>query len=133
MVFTCRWALVKDREIAKKMTKFIELNTIGVSKDSQHRAAKVLKTVSDSCEEENSQGGQESFFRYSYKMMEERWKLLRVAVDSGDLFSLPEFSSGFCNFLNQESKTQPGKQTKGLTNECSKSIDGQYMNSYHLF
>lgn len=114
MVFTCRWALVKDREIAKKMTKFIELNTIGVSKDSQLRAAKVLKTVSDSCEEETSQGGEESFFKYSYRMMEQRWKLLRAAIDSGDLFSLPDFSSGFCNFLNQESETQPGKQTRVL-------------------
>jgi L-tryptophan--pyruvate aminotransferase len=109
MVFTCRWALVKDPEVAKKMTKFIELNTIGVSKDSQLRAAKVLKTVSDSCEEEKSKDGEESFFKYSYRMMEQRWKLLREAVDSGDLFSLPKFSSGFCNFLNQESETLPGK------------------------
>jgi L-tryptophan---pyruvate aminotransferase len=109
MVFTCRWALVKDPEVAKKMTKFIELNTIGVSKDSQLRAAKVLKAVSDSCEED-SQGGEESFFKYSYKALEQRWKLLRAAVDSGELFSLPEFSSAFCTFLNQESETQPGKQ-----------------------
>lgn len=110
MVFTCRWALVKDPEVAKKMTKFIELNTIGVSKDSQLRAAKVLKAVSDSCEEEDSQGGEESFFKYSYKALEQRWKLLRAAVDSGGLFSLPKFSSAFCNFLNQESEIQPGKQ-----------------------
>ncbi|CAI8583374.1 unnamed protein product [Vicia faba] len=39
------WALVKDLEVAKKMTKFIELNTIGISKDSQLRASKVIKIV----------------------------------------------------------------------------------------
>ncbi|KAL5064599.1 hypothetical protein RYX36_026336 [Vicia faba] len=121
------WALVKDGEVAKKMTKFIELNTIGVSKDSQLRAAKVLKTVSDSCEEENSQGGEESFFKYSYKMMEQRWKLLRAAVDSGDLFSLSEFSSGFCNFLNQESETQPAfawLKCEGDIEDCESFLRG---------
>uniref|UniRef100_J3M4C3 Alliinase C-terminal domain-containing protein n=1 Tax=Oryza brachyantha TaxID=4533 RepID=J3M4C3_ORYBR len=40
------WALVKDRAVAQRMSKFIELNTIGVSKDSQLRAAKILKTIS---------------------------------------------------------------------------------------
>lgn len=84
------------------MTKFIELNTIGVSKDSQLRAAKVLKTISDSSQDE------ESFFKYSYKIMEQRWKLLRAVVESGDLFSLPKFTSAFCTFFNQELEPQPG-------------------------
>ncbi|KAK2409185.1 L-tryptophan--pyruvate aminotransferase [Trifolium repens] len=121
------WALVKDPEVAKKMTKFIELNTIGVSKDSQLRAAKVLKTVSDSCEEEKSKDGEESFFKYSYRMMEQRWKLLREAVDSGDLFSLPKFSSGFCNFLNQESETLPAfawLKCEGDIEDCESFLRG---------
>ncbi|KAJ1377430.1 Pyridoxal phosphate-dependent transferase, major domain [Sesbania bispinosa] len=100
------WALVKDQEVAKKMTKFIELSTIGVSKDSQLRAAKVLKTVSDSCEQENFHDG-ESFFKYSYKIMEQRWKLLRAAVEGGGLFSLPKFSPSFCTFFGQETESQP--------------------------
>ncbi|RHN63478.1 putative transaminase [Medicago truncatula] len=121
------WALVKDPEVAKKMTKFIELNTIGVSKDSQLRAAKVLKAVSDSCEEEYSQGGEESFFKYSYKALEQRWKLLRVAVDSGGLFSLPKFSSAFCTFLNQESEIQPAfawLKCEGDIEDCGSFLRG---------
>lgn len=102
-----RWALVKDKEVAKKMTKFIELNTIGVSKDSQLRAAKVLRAVSDSCEEENSQEG-ESFFKFSHNLMANRWKQLREVVDSSQLFSLPQFSPAFCNFFNQVVEPQPG-------------------------
>jgi hypothetical protein len=43
-----RWALVKDLEVAQKMTKFIELNTIGVSKDSQLCAAKMLSVMDTS-------------------------------------------------------------------------------------
>jgi len=99
---------VKDKEVAKKMTKFIELNTIGVSKDSQLRAAKVLKAVSESCEQENHQNG-ESFFKYSYNLMAQRWKQLREVVDAGDMFTLPQFSPAFCTFFGKETEPQPGK------------------------
>ena len=110
MHILCRWAIVKDKEVAKKMTKFIEISTIGVSKDSQLRAAKVLKAVSDSCEQENSQDG-ESFFTHSYNIMAQRWKQLRAVVEAGDLFTLPQFSPAFCTFFGQETEPQPGKLT----------------------
>ncbi|KAG8044080.1 hypothetical protein GUJ93_ZPchr0452g16391 [Zizania palustris] len=73
------WALVKDREVAKKMTKFVELNTIGVSKDSQLRAAKMV----------------------------ERWSMLRAAAAASGVFSLPEETSGFCNFTKETAATNP--------------------------
>ncbi|KAF7806049.1 Tryptophan aminotransferase-related protein 2 [Senna tora] len=88
------WALVKDREVAKKMTKFIELNTIGVSKDSQLRAAKIMRVVSDSCEQREG----ESFFEFNYKVLVQRWKQLRAVVERSGLFSLPTFSPAFCTF-----------------------------------
>ncbi|XP_076947580.1 tryptophan aminotransferase-related protein 2-like [Bidens hawaiensis] len=91
------WALVKDREIARKMTTFIEINTIGVSKDSQIRAAKILQTISDSCDHAN-QTHAETFFDYSYKLMAQRWKELREAVNKTELFSLPDFPSERCSF-----------------------------------
>ncbi|XP_071711995.1 tryptophan aminotransferase-related protein 2-like [Rutidosis leptorrhynchoides] len=91
------WALVKDRAIAKKMTTFIEINTIGVSKESQIRAAKILQAVSDSCEQANEKEA-ESFFNYSYRIMEERWKKIREAVNKTHLFSLPNFTQETCSF-----------------------------------
>ena len=103
-----RWALVKDKEVAKKMTKFIELNTIGVSKDSQLRAAKVLRAVSDSIEQEGSYEEGESFFKYSYNLMSQRWKQLREAVERSGMFSLPSFSAAFCTFFSQVLEPQPG-------------------------
>jgi len=98
---------VKDKEVAKKMTKFIELNTIGVSKDSQLRAAKVLRAVSDSWEQGNSQEG-ESFFKFSHKLMANRWKQLRLVVEHSELFSLPKFSPSFCTFFKEVLEPQPG-------------------------
>ncbi|KAJ7956201.1 Tryptophan aminotransferase-like protein [Quillaja saponaria] len=101
------WALVKDQEVAKKMTKFIELNTIGVSKDSQLRAANVLKAVSDSCGREGSFEEGESFFNFGHNVLAERWKQLRAAVQQSGMFSLPNFSPAFCTFFSQVLEAQP--------------------------
>ncbi|KAK0586723.1 hypothetical protein LWI29_011381 [Acer saccharum] len=101
------WAIVKDKEVAKKMAKYIELNTFGVSRDSQLRAAKVLKVVSKSCTEPSSSSEDESFFEFSHHQLATRWKLLRLAVQKSGQFSLPEFSPQNCTFLGREFKPQP--------------------------
>ncbi|XP_057516032.1 tryptophan aminotransferase-related protein 2 [Amaranthus tricolor] len=98
------WALVKDEEVAKRMTKFIELNSIGVSKDSQLRAAKILQAVSDSCEHNSDTG---NFFEISYNHIARRWKQLRKAVEETGMFSTPEFPTAFCKYTNQTFSTQP--------------------------
>ncbi|WOG89189.1 hypothetical protein DCAR_0208425 [Daucus carota subsp. sativus] len=101
------WALVKDPEIAKKMTRYIEISTIGVSKDSQLRAAKILQTLSDQYNTTNNAEGKERFFDYSYNVMLKRWKELRAAVDNNEKFSLPKFSPDNCTFRGQSFEPQP--------------------------
>ncbi|KAL1810350.1 hypothetical protein ACET3Z_027340 [Daucus carota] len=101
------WALVKDPEIAKKMTKFIEINTIGVSKDSQLRAARILQAVSDDYDSSGNAKKNEQFFEYSYKVMVKRWNELRAAVDKSQIFSLPKFPPGTCTFSGQTFEPQP--------------------------
>lgn len=98
------WALVKDEEVAKRMTKFIELSSIGVSKDSQLRAAKILQAVSDSCEHAGDSG---NFFEISYHHIAHRWKQLREAVKESGIFSTPEFPPAFCNYTSRTFSTQP--------------------------
>ncbi|KAL5220624.1 hypothetical protein ABZP36_025337 [Zizania latifolia] len=105
------WALVKDRAIAEKMTKFVELNTIGVSKDSQLRAAKVLAAVSDGYERSEAEArvGARAprLFDFGRRKMVERWSMLRAAAAASGIFSLPEETSGFCNFTNETAATNP--------------------------
>ncbi|KAI3940168.1 hypothetical protein MKW92_019665 [Papaver armeniacum] len=98
------WALVKDIDIAQKMTEFIELNTIGVSRDSQLRAAKILAAVSDSC---TDSAISENFFEFSRRLMTQRWKQLRDAVRTSGLFSLPEYTSDFCNYYGKYLELYP--------------------------
>ncbi|CAO2204718.1 unnamed protein product [Urochloa humidicola] len=100
------WALVKDRDVAKKMTKFIELNTIGVSKDSQLRAAKVLRAVSDAYEVPGARQ-EHRLFDYGRRKMVERWSMLREAAGASGIFSLPDETSGYCNFAKETASTNP--------------------------
>ncbi|CAN6922142.1 unnamed protein product [Brassica oleracea] len=115
------WALVKDKETAKKMTEYIELNTIGVSKVSQLRVAKVLKAVSDSCGNETAK----SFFEHSYDAMFERWKLLKQASKTSKGFTVPDFTSQRCNFLGKAFEPQPAfawlKCEEGIV-DCEKFL-----------
>ncbi|KAH9624562.1 hypothetical protein KSS87_000716 [Heliosperma pusillum] len=101
------WALVKDDEVAKKMTKFIELSSIGVSKDSQLRAAKILQAVSNSCDNTGDFRNRENFFENSHHLIEDRWKQLKAAVNQSRMFSTPEFPPAFCKYTNRTFKTQP--------------------------
>ncbi|CAN1845767.1 Tryptophan aminotransferase-related protein 2 [Linum perenne] len=64
------WALVKDAEVARKMTKFIELSSLGVSKDSQLRATKIMEVVSDA--EEAGRVDDLSLFEFGLKNMKRR-------------------------------------------------------------
>nr|BAJ91897.1 predicted protein [Hordeum vulgare subsp. vulgare] len=101
------WALVKDREVARRMTKFVELNTIGVSKDSQLRAAKVLRAVSDGYAAAAGGATRHRLFDFGRRKMVERWRMLRQAAAASGIFSLPEETSGRCNFANETAANNP--------------------------
>ncbi|KAL3342838.1 hypothetical protein AABB24_026731 [Solanum stoloniferum] len=101
------WALVKDEPIAKKMVKFIEISSIGVSKDSQVRAAKIMDVISDSYEDSKTSSESKRFFDYAREEMAKRWSQLREVVNNGQAFSLPTLPVGECNFSHQTFATQP--------------------------
>ncbi|WOL02958.1 hypothetical protein Cni_G11677 [Canna indica] len=101
------WALVKDEAVAKKMTKFIELNTIGVSKDSQLRAAKILKAVSDGYEIPNPHK-EHKLFDFGRQILSRRWYELREAVKDSGIFTLPDSQLAPCKFSGKMTENFPG-------------------------
>lgn len=94
------WAIVRDRDVARRMIKFIEISTIGVSKDSQLRATKILKAVSDRYEFEATEGSTK-LFHFGRTAMGDRWRRLQEAVAASNVFSLPVFQPGYCNFMKE--------------------------------
>ncbi|XP_020270596.1 tryptophan aminotransferase-related protein 2-like [Asparagus officinalis] len=122
------WAVVKDQNVAKKMTKFIELNTIGVSKDSQLRAAKILKVISDGYELPNTESPMIRLFDYGRDCLGKRWKRLREAVKATGLFSLPEYPTETCKFTGENFAPYPGfawmKCEKEEIEDCESFLKG---------
>lgn len=102
-----RWAIVRDENVARKMVKFIEVNTIGVSKESQQRAASVMEMISLSCQKRKP-CDLENFFEYTHRIMAERWKRLRDTVKNSQLFHIPKFPSHYCKFSREVTGTYPG-------------------------
>ncbi|XP_022734192.1 L-tryptophan--pyruvate aminotransferase 1-like isoform X2 [Durio zibethinus] len=114
------WVIVKDKEIATKMVKFIELNSIGVSKESQLRAAKILGVISDDCLN-SGPNKEENFFEYGQHLMSERWEKLREVVKRNGVFSLPKYSPDYCNFSGEYTDHNPAyawlKSKEGLNSD----------------
>lgn len=107
------WALVRNAEAARRMTKYIELSTIGVSKDSQFRASEILKAIRTSYShtsqklEGHENAVQTGLFDFGYQQMSLRWEQIRTAVGNKECFSLEKFPSGFCNFFGKETTAHP--------------------------
>ncbi|CAK8537080.1 unnamed protein product [Lathyrus sativus] len=101
------WALVKDIEIAKKMVTFLHLTSIGVSKESQVRAAKIIEVICDGHQNSKSIASDRLFFEYSKKMMKERWEKLKAAVQQSKVFTLPKYPTSYCHFTKEISEQYP--------------------------
>ncbi|KAE9607073.1 hypothetical protein Lal_00026094 [Lupinus albus] len=101
------WAIVKDIEVARKMTRFIQMSSIGVAKESQTRVAKIIRVICDSYKNYGSIES-ELFFEYSKRKMRERWEKLRVAIGQSKIFAVAKFPKAYCNFTNESSETYPG-------------------------
>ncbi|CAI0390372.1 unnamed protein product [Linum tenue] len=121
------WALVKDVEVAKKMTTFMQITTIGVSKDSQLRAAKILNVVAEDFGYAGNDADK-TFFGESRKLMAERWEKLREAVkDKKDVFTLPKYPKRYCNFSGRY--FQPAPAFGWL--ECKEGCDASALMKAH--
>ncbi|KAE8023508.1 hypothetical protein FH972_009195 [Carpinus fangiana] len=120
MLFTCSkctghagsrigWALVKDKEIAKKMTQYITITSIGVSKESQFRTAKIMEVICDGCQNVGSSAESENFFGYARELMSKRWQKLREALEHSECLSLFKYQQERCLFTGELNERLPGR------------------------
>jgi len=80
------------------MVYFVDRSTIGVSRESQLRATKILGVVSDAYETPPAGDGSGAtgprLFDFARRRLEERWRTLRATVAASGAFSLPEETAG---------------------------------------
>lgn len=85
------------------MVEYIIVNSIGVSKESQIRTAKILNVLKETCKSET-----ENFFKYGHEMMKNRWEKLRGVVKESNVFCLPKYPEAYCNFFGKTLGSYPG-------------------------
>ncbi|KAJ0828729.1 putative transaminase [Helianthus annuus] len=120
------WALVKDKEVAKRMIKFMEVTTIGVSKESQLRVAKILQFIADGCKQFGSPQG-DNFFEFGQSLMKKRWQILRETLKENQMFTIPKYPLQHCNFFGDIINAHPAfawmKCNEGIE-DCEKLLRG---------
>ncbi|PPR91956.1 hypothetical protein GOBAR_AA28736 [Gossypium barbadense] len=84
--------------------KFIEVSSIGVSREAQLRAAKILGVIADDCRNPDHKG--ENLFQYGRRLMSERWGKLREVGMKSNAFAWLKSKEGLnCeNLLRDKSK-----------------------------
>ncbi|KAK6160800.1 hypothetical protein DH2020_004181 [Rehmannia glutinosa] len=87
------WAFVKDEDVYQNMQKYISVAEMGISREAQLRALKLMKAI--------LQGNGTDIFDYAYKKMSDRWKKLSQIVSLSKRFTLQEIPPQFCNFFEK--------------------------------
>ncbi|GKU90736.1 hypothetical protein SLEP1_g4692 [Rubroshorea leprosula] len=93
------WAVIKDKNVYERMTNHMSLNSMGVSKDSQLRALKLLKVILE-------RKGRE-IFEFGYETMKARWEILNKTLSLSNRFSLQKIPPQYCNFFQEVKEPSP--------------------------
>lgn len=94
------WAVIKDEAVYQRMLAHINLNTMGVSRDSQLRAFKLLKFLLED--------GGNSIFEFGYNTMKKRWESLSKIISLSNRFSLQEIAPQYCTYFKKIRPPSPG-------------------------
>ncbi|KAG0480621.1 hypothetical protein HPP92_011479 [Vanilla planifolia] len=89
------WALVKDEKVYQKMIQYMQVNTMGASRDTQLRVLKLLKVILAKV------GTEGDIFKYGYEMLSERWRMLNNIISSSKRFSLQNLSPQYCTYFQR--------------------------------
>lgn len=100
-LYFVRWAIIRDKDVHQRMEDYILAAEMGVSRDAQLRALKLLKAIL-------AGGNGREIFDFGYKTMMDRWTRLNQIISLSKRFSLQETSPQYCNFLNKVRNPSPG-------------------------
>lgn len=107
-----RWVLLKDKKIYERVVFYLNLSTMGVSRDTQLRVLKIIRAIIAKI------GGGDDIFEFGYKTMSERWNRLTKLVSTSNRFSLQELAPQNCTYFREMRDPSPGKYVTNLTRSC---------------
>ncbi|KAJ3695037.1 hypothetical protein LUZ60_000414 [Juncus effusus] len=89
------WALISDEKVFEKATLYMQMNSMGVSRDTQLRILKIIKSMLSQI------GGDEDIFKFGFNTMKERWSKLNSVINSTTRFSLQLLSPKYCMYFKK--------------------------------
>ena len=92
--------MIKDEAVYERMSTYVKLNTLGISRDAQLRAFKLVKVVME-------RDGRE-IFEYGHAIMKSRWEKLRSVLSVSKRFSLQDIEPQYCTFFQSLRAASPG-------------------------
>ncbi|MED6197009.1 hypothetical protein PIB30_052750 [Stylosanthes scabra] len=118
------WGIIKDKEVYEKMLTYLDLSTMGISRDSQLRALKLLNVVLE--------GDGKQIFQFAYSTMRNRWTRLNQIISKSKRFSLQKLSPQYCTFFKRVRALSPAyawlKCEREEDKNCSKILEGGGIN-----
>lgn len=93
--------MIKEKSVYERMTIFMQLNSMGVSRDTQLRALKLLKVVVGA-------KGERDIFNFGYNTMKSRWEKLKITFSTSNRFTLQKIPPQYCTFLHTIRESSPG-------------------------
>ncbi|XP_027925113.1 tryptophan aminotransferase-related protein 4-like [Vigna unguiculata] len=84
------WAIIKDEAVYKRMLKYMDLSTYGVSRETQLRVLKLLKVALS--------GNGRAMYEFGYNTMRNRWTKLSKVLSQSKRFSTQNLKPQHCSF-----------------------------------
>ncbi|KAG4939508.1 hypothetical protein JHK82_045232 [Glycine max] len=118
------WAIVKDEAVYEKMLTYMDMNTMGVSREAQLRALKLLDVALE--------GDGKEIFQFAYSTMRDRWIRLKEIISKTKRFSLQKISSQYCTFFKRDRDASPAyawlKCERQQDNNCYEILEAAGIN-----
>ncbi|KAM7514825.1 hypothetical protein LguiA_004408 [Lonicera macranthoides] len=107
------WAIVKDEALYERMVYYMEISEMGISRDIQLRALKLLKVIL----QENG----DEVFQFAYKTMSDRWEKLTQIFSYSKRFSIQKIPPQYCTYFQKVRGPSPAYAWVKCENEEDKS------------
>ncbi|KAI5312546.1 hypothetical protein L3X38_041719 [Prunus dulcis] len=87
------WAVIKNESVYQKMTEYMSSSSMGVSRDAQLRALKLINVVLE------TRGKQ--IFEFGFHTMRNRWESLSKILSLSNRFSLQKLGPRYCTYFQK--------------------------------
>ncbi|KAM1686362.1 hypothetical protein FF1_034194 [Malus domestica] len=87
------WAVIKNESVYQRMAEYMSTSSMGVSRDAQLRALKLIDVVLET-------GGRE-IFEFGYNTMKDRWEKLTNTLSVSNRFSLQKIAPQYCTYFQK--------------------------------